>query len=333
VKGIVTKVGWRHTVLETNNWDTLIVPNATLLASTFTILGKRGGERVPHRMWVYFNVDFRFAPNDVIRVVDRALRSAPIEGVVPQPAPNCVCMNFAEQGRDSMGYYAARYWITSMKIDDPTNSRVRARIYSALKRAEIPLAVPAAHLWVESDSEERRERKRTTAHLQRRAALDALPFLTRCNEDDLEELAQHIDFVPFTAGEVVTTQGATAHYLYIILNGDAEVRVYVDDAYEVVATIEGPTYIGEMGLMTGTPRMATVVAKTDLECYRLGKKAFRSVLERHPDMVEELSDLLAARSIELHAAKEELLQEQEHSSIEAEKKRIVDSIRDFFAIG
>lgn len=331
-KGVVTKIGWRHTVVETNNWDTLIVPNATLLGSTITLLGKRGGERVPHRMWVYFNVDFRYAPNDVIRIVNNALRGAPIEGMSTAQPPSCVCMNFADAGRDSMAHYAARYHIDDMRIDDPTSSRVRARIYAALRRAEIPLAVPAAQVWVETDSEERRDRKLRTKLLRHRKALNTLPFLSSCSEEDLNDLAEHIDYVPFAAGEVVTAQGSVAHFLYVVVTGTVEVRVYVGETYDVVTTIKGPGYVGEMGLMTGTPRMATVVAVTDLECYRLDKSAFRRVLEKHPEMVEQISELLAARAVQLKAARKDLAQEIEAGNAATEKRRLVDNIRDFFGL-
>ncbi len=331
-RGMVTKIGWRHTVLETNDWDTLIVPNATLLASTFTILGKRNGRRVPHRMWVHFNVDFRFTPSEVIRVVEEALCRAPIHGVASEPKPNCVCMNFAENGRDSMAYYAVRYWITDMRIDDPTNSRVRARIYGALKRADIPLAVPGAHLWIENDSEERRRRKVERARKRRMRALDALPFLAGIEESERERVADQLGYVPFVAGETVTQQGAVAHYLYIIVEGTAEVRVYSGNAYDVVSTVHGPTYVGEMGLMTGEPRMATVVATTDIECYRLDKHTFQQVIGAHPEMVEKISELLAQRKVELEAAQQELDQEQRDTHMAQEKSRLLGNIRGFFGL-
>ena len=59
-QGKVRAIRWRHTVVETRNWDTVIVPNSNLLAANIVILGKREGQPVQHRMWVYFNVDFRY---------------------------------------------------------------------------------------------------------------------------------------------------------------------------------------------------------------------------------------------------------------------------------
>ena len=107
-------------------------------------LGKREGEPLQHRMWVYFNVDFRHPPSDVISVIEDALTAAPIEGVADEPKAHAICMDFARDTKDSYAYYAARYWLTDLAKDDPTSSRVRERIYAALKLANIPLAVPAA---------------------------------------------------------------------------------------------------------------------------------------------------------------------------------------------
>ncbi|MCB9592258.1 MAG: mechanosensitive ion channel family protein [Sandaracinaceae bacterium] len=331
-KGVVTRIGWRHTVLETNDWDAMIVPNTALLGSTFTILGKRGGQRVNHRMWVYFNVDFRFPPSEVIAVANTALQSAPIEGMLDDPKPNCVCMNFAQDGRDSMAYYAARYWITSMTIDDPTSSRVRARIYAALKRANIPLAVPAAHIWMEEDSQERRDRKKEKQHQRRLEALRALTFLGPLEAAELDLLAEGLSYVPFATGEVVTHQGANAHFLYIVVAGVVEVRVSRGDTDELVATLEGPAFVGEMGLMTGAPRSATVVARTDVECYRLDKASFENVLVHRPELAEAISELLAERAMKLAMVVDEL-EEAHPDRMEEEKSRVLHTIREFFGLG
>ena len=127
-QGKVREIRWRHTVVETRDWDTIIVPNASLLASNITILGKREGLAVPHRMWVYFNVDFRYGPSRVIDVVTEALRGSPIERVAADPPPNVICYDLAKDTRDSFAYYAVRYWLTDLAVDDPTNSAVRHRV-------------------------------------------------------------------------------------------------------------------------------------------------------------------------------------------------------------
>lgn len=73
-------------------------------------------------------------------------------------------------------------------------------------------------------------------------------------DDERRELAAGLVSAPFVRGEAMTRQGATAHWLYILIDGAAEVRVAVDVAGQKVATLRGGDYFGEMGLMTGQPR-------------------------------------------------------------------------------
>jgi len=155
-EGLVREIRWRHTSIETRNWDTLVNPNSALMKSQVTILGRRAGQPRQHRQWVYFNVDFRYSPADVIDVVQTALRAEPIPNLALEPQPNCVLMDFKE----SYGSYAVRYWLTDLAVDDPTNSIVRTRIYFALRRANIPLSIPAHSLFVTEEDQSRLERKR-----------------------------------------------------------------------------------------------------------------------------------------------------------------------------
>jgi CRP-like cAMP-binding protein len=283
-------------------------------------------------MWVYFNVDFRYSPAEVIRAVDGALQSAPIEGVSLSPEPHCVCVDFAKDRRDSFAHYAARYWLTDIARDDPTSSLVRERIYAALKRAQIPLAMPAATIWVEQDDAEHRTRKQHREIERRRKALSAVGFLKILRDDELAAIAERLRYAPFAPGEPMTKQGAVAHWLYIVVDGVAEVRVHVDGTDRVVAKIEAPGFFGEMGLMTGEPRTATVVALTEVECYRLDKEAFTRIMQDRPEIAREISGLLASRDIELKAVREHMDPEERQSCLEAEETRLLRTIQRFFGL-
>ena len=48
-----------------------------------------------------------------------------MERVAADPPPNVICYDFAKDGRDSFGYYAVRYWLTDLAVDDPTSSAIR----------------------------------------------------------------------------------------------------------------------------------------------------------------------------------------------------------------
>jgi small-conductance mechanosensitive channel len=126
--GRVVEITWRYTALETRNWETLVIPNSVFTKQQFLVLGRRTLEPLQWRRWVYFNVDFRFQPSDVIEAVEAALRSTPIENVARTPPPNCVLMDISE----SYCRFAVRYWLTNLAADDGTDSVVRTRIYFAL---------------------------------------------------------------------------------------------------------------------------------------------------------------------------------------------------------
>src|SRR5439155_19581692 len=167
-EGMVKEIRWRHTAIETRNWDTIVIPNSALMKSHVLLLGRRAGQPRQHRQWVYFNVDFRYAPTKVIQAVETALRAEPIVNVASDPRPNCVLMDFKE----SYSSYAVRYWLTDLALDDPTNSVVRTRIYFALRRANIPLSIPAHALFVTEEEQSRVERKRAENMEDRAAALE-----------------------------------------------------------------------------------------------------------------------------------------------------------------
>jgi small-conductance mechanosensitive channel/CRP-like cAMP-binding protein len=332
-QGRITAIRWRHTMVETRNWDTVVVPNSVLLGDNITILGQRQDQPVQHRMWVYFNVDFRYSPEEVIHVVEDALQSTPIPNVAPFPPPNCICYDFARQGADSFGYYAVRYWLTDLGADDPTSSAVRVRVYVALKRAGIPLAVPGQAIWVSMDDPEHRERKVQRELQHRVAALEQIEMFARLLPEDRQLLADGMRPAPFGRGEIITRQDSAAHWLYVLSKGECEVRVRGEGGAErLVARIAAPTVFGEMGVMTGDRRTASVVAATEVECYRIDKDVFRSVMRTRPDMAELMSQVMAKRRIELETVREGLDAESRKRRVKEERSEILSSIQTFFGM-
>jgi CRP-like cAMP-binding protein len=278
-------------------------------------------------------VDFRYAPTHVIDVVSDGLQSAPIQGVAADPPPFAFCWDFAQApGRDSFGYYAARYWLTDILNDDATNSRVRARVYSALGRGGIPLARPVQTVFVEEH--EAHAEKATRYHGEKLAALTNLELFKPLNEDELALLGVRLAYAPFTGGEIVARAGTVAHCLFILTRGKVDVLAKSKDGgpTKVVATIEAPGFFGEMGLMTGEPRSADVVAHGDVECYRLDKEAFERVLSQRPEIAEAMSKTLARRRVELDAIREGLDAEARRAREASEQQRILGRIQGFFGL-
>lgn len=328
----VKKVRWRHTVLETRDSDTLIVPNGMLMSQAIKVLGKRDGEAVPHRQWIYFCVDFRFSPADVIAVVNQALVAAPIAGVENNPIANCICADLARENRDGYVLYAVRYWITDLWRNDTTNSDVRERIFSALKRADIPLAIPAAALFLTQEDSAKDERKAQRAVQAKLRSLDKVELFKHLDDAERSALAHAARRTPFGRAEVITRQGAQANWLYVLAKGEVEVRIAAPEGDKRVAVLKAPSFFGEMALMTGQPREATVVALTEVECLRIDKADFQGILQKRPAIAERISEILAARRVELDAVREGLDPDAHSQRLSHENLRILRGIRDFFGL-
>ena len=327
VEGRVVDIRWRYTAVETRNGETLIVPNGVLTTEKVMVLGRRQGAPREWRRWVHFNVDLRQSPSEVVRVVTEAIVDAHIPGVAAEPAPDCLFRDVQQ----SFARYAVRYWLTDLERDLATDSVVLTRAYFALQRAGIALAVPEHAVLLTEQSDERAAGLRRTDLARRRLALDRVEVLRPLGDEDRDTLAGRLHFAPFARGEMLTRQGEPGDWLYLITAGEVSVRVAVDGGLEQEVAQLGPgDFVGEMSLMTGERRSATVVASTGVECYRLDKEAFQDVLRQRPAIAEPVAEVLARRRVELTAVRENLDHEVMTRRVAAAQVDLLRRIRDFF---
>jgi CRP-like cAMP-binding protein len=294
----------------------------------------RQGQRVEggplqERRWVTFGVDYRFTPNQVIDTVLESLTRESIPSVSKNPSPDVILHEF----RDSWAIYAVRYWLTDIFHDDPTDSVIRTRVFYALRRAGIPLSLPAATLFLEQRDEARRERHAARDTAERRRAVDGVALFHSLTDQERGRLAEALVYTPFAPGEAIVVQGKQVHNLYILTSGRAEVRVAVTGAPpRVVNQLVSPDYFGEMGMLTGEPRQATVVALTPTVCWRLDKETFRAFLEGRPQIADEVSRVLAQRQVGLVAAREGLSEEAKRAALADAHDSLLNQIERFFGL-
>ncbi len=328
VTGRVSEIRWRYTAIESRNWETILIPNSRLVKESVVVLGRRANQPQQWRRWVWFRVDFRYAPARVIEAVEQAMLGAPIDNVASTPPPNAVLMEYS----DSVARYAVRYWLTDLAADDPTDSAVRVRLYAALERAGIPFALPAHAIFMTQDNSKRREHKRKVDHARRLSALQSVQIFAPLSNDERDELADALIHAPFARGEVITRQGQRAHWLYCVLDGDVSVRVAVDGLESEVAVLGPGEVFGEMSLLTGEPRAASAVAITDVECWRLEKEAFQEILRRKPEFAGPIADLLAERRVGLLAAREKLDDRTRGHRLKQEQTDVLARMRRFLGL-
>ncbi|MGE5641351.1 MAG: cyclic nucleotide-binding domain-containing protein, partial [Clostridia bacterium] len=224
--------------------------------------------------------------------------------------------------------YALRYWLLDPRHDDGTDSAVRMHLLAALERKGISPSLPKQMTHEFKETEERDAARREREADQRAATLRGVELFSMLTEAERHELAAHLVPAPFAAGDVVTRQGMVAHWLYILAEGEVDIWLEAEGGRKRVATLEPGSVFGEMGMMTGEPRRATVTARNDVQCYRLDKEAFAGVLQARPEIADGLARVLAKRGAELAQAAEQ----PGAPAAQARHEGLVARIRAFFGL-
>jgi len=330
VSGRVVDVRWRSVSIQTRNWETVVVPNSHMVRSKVTVLGRRSGGVLQMRRWVWFSVPLSASPAKVISVVEAAMRNAAVPNVAATPAPNAVLMEF-ERG---YARYALRYWLTDFERDDLTDSGMREHILVALQRAGMRIAVAEERVHVIAEDRLHAEQVAERELAVRMEVLKSIDLFGELSDDEIQMVAAGLEPAPFATGDLITRQGAVAHWLYLLATGEVSVEVEgADGVRHPIAALQGPTVFGEMGLLTGEPRHATVIARAGCECYRLQKAVFEDVLVKRPSLADRMSRILAERQNSLEQKSVDLAARADDTRRSARmSNEILGQIRRFFGI-
>lgn len=160
------------------------------------------------------------------------------------------------------------------------------------------LAVAAAMPVIEESASSRTAAAQREADLRINAIRRTERF-TRLPAADQQALASHPVHAPFATGDVMTRERAVAHWLYLIIHGEAKVLVAGPNGSVQVAALHNGDFFGEMGMLAGEARRAAVVAVTAVDCHRLDKDGFAQVLQQRPDLAREVSVVVDARNADL----------------------------------
>jgi small-conductance mechanosensitive channel/CRP-like cAMP-binding protein len=319
----IMQIRWRHTVAETAGLDTIILPNAMLLSSQFSVLGKYSGKPSNRVALVEFSVPLSYSPDLVCALVQEAVRQSPIANVSHLPeAPLCVCLDFTRLGFRGFAIYAVAFCVENIAGEITAASRVRRRVYCALKRSGIPVGEQPIQT----------EKEREQQSIIKRQALRAVDIFDSLSEEEHNQLAEQLIYAPFSEGEAMTKQGTQPKSLGILWEGTAEVRLERDGVEKVVTTLQAPAFFGEMALLTGAQRSASVVATSNVECYRLEKEAFDKIIQERKDLAQELSAAVAHRKQMLANVAQEFDEAQPEQPEEELAKQILNSIQKFFGL-
>ncbi len=284
VTGRVVQIGWRATRIETFRKEAITLPN-NVCSKEAVKNYSRGG--MPVAADIYLNASYDRAPNEVKSAVLELLQQVPL--VLSEPPPLCRTWGFDEKGIR----YQVRYYVEDFGQADWVMEEIYTRIWYRFRREGIELPYPQRTLHERGGEASSEFSEETLAEMLRR--VDLFKVL---REDERASLRKEMVPKRFAKGEPIIEQGEPGKTFYLVGSGSLSVRA---NGVEVSRLTRG-NYFGEMSLLTGEPRSATVVALTDVVLLELDRPVFARLFEEHPELAPKLSGMLAHRRTQLDAA-------------------------------
>lgn len=315
-EGHVSQVGWRSVRIVTLDGDEITYPNSLVSRSTLLNYSRPAPQ---HRSFVSVRVPYRHPPHEVQAALTEAMRGVP--GVLEQPGPHVLVWEFGE----SEIVYRARYWIDDYSRVNFVRSDVAMRIWYQLRRAGIEHAFPARVFKRDAPCPVPEELALRTA-----AALQGVDLFDPLTEEERCALAARLRPALFASGETIIRQGERGESLFLITRGRVEVRVASEGVESVVSSLCAGSFFGEMSLLTGDPRVATVVAVEDAEVIPVARDDFRHIAAANPAVLEEMTRIVSARRGRLA----ESIRESEEAAAEraAAHRDLLERVRAFFGV-
>ena len=324
--GQVVSIRWRYMAIATPKHETIVIPNAMLMNNRVTVVARHGEEHTGWVRFVPFQVAFAASPASVIAAVDAALIQARIPYVASDPPPQVVCQAFNENGIE----YAVVYDLTDVAQYWTADSHIRVHVYAALMRNAFEMPFP--HRVVEMRGDARSE-SAALAVEHREAALLAMDLFASLTDGERTALARELTTSLYAGGDLVCRVGEPADSLYLLARGRVDILGTGAAGAQVrLASLDAPAYFGEMGLLLGQPRTATVAAAGEALCYRLDKRGFDAIIRARPELAEILANVLAERQAANDATLQALDAEVRARRGAGSTKDLVHRIQQFFGL-
>lgn len=320
--GRVVEINWRATKVFTLDEVEVIVPNGLLAKAPISNFSKP--TKVARR-GVFVSVSYDVPPRRVHEAILEAIADAP--GVLAEPLPSVLTHSFGDNGID----YWVRFYTEEFPRRDAVDSGVRDRIYYALRRADFAIPFPQRTVHLHQVSDESRARANEGDIAKRQRTLSQVDILKVLDPTLLKQLATLATTRLFSPGETIVRQGDDADELYIIEQGI--VAVVLEDKGKKTSEVTrlGPgMFFGEMALVTGERRQATVRAVEECELMVIGHAPFHDVLAASPKLVKELSRVLAERQTLLDEHADQLSSDDRERQMNLKSLQFIDRIKNFF---
>ena len=323
-EGRVLDITLRSTRIMTLEHNEVFIPNGKVLSEA-VVNYSLPNETVLRKLVV--GVSYQIAPNKVTSAVLKVLAVVP--GVAKQPAPVVRVHAYA----DFSVHYEIRYPIVDFSTHVDTEAEIMKLLWYRFKRSgiEIPMPVRDIHLKQISPESVLAEQERQAAETV--GLMEKVEILTALSKSELSLLVGKVRMEAYASGEVPVHQGEPGDSFYIIKSGKVNVVVEKSPSESAVVATLGPgNFFGEMSLLTGAARTASIHVMEDAEFIVVDKESFRSTLANNPAIAESMSHILSERQAGLDAERERL----DAAGVALRKKdvsgKLLSRMREFFGL-
>lgn len=274
--GQIVQTNWRATRLRPNDGNEITVPNSKMAGAQLTNFSM---PRRDMRQTLKISVPSDVPPRRVQDIlVAAALRCA---RVATAPRPQARLTEF-QDGKIAL---ELDYWIVNYHDLEDVRDEISCEIWRCLDVVGIALSGTASPPM--SGAEEASRRERLLQHVDPFRRLDAAHRAT---------IAQHMGRIDLAAGEIVVREGERSDCLYIVGEGLLEVSVDAPGpGRRIIARLAAAQIFGEIALLTGQPRTATVAAVLPGVVYSIAKEDISEAVRANPRLAADLEALLASR--------------------------------------
>jgi small-conductance mechanosensitive channel len=323
-EGLVLDISLRSTRIRTIEHNEIFIPNSKVLSEAVVNFSLPDASLV-RKLGV--GVSYAIAPNKVIDAIKAVLGSVP--GVLEHPEQRVRVVRYGDFSID----YEIRYMIDDFSRHVELEAGIMNLLWYRFKREGIEIPFPIRNVNLTRITEEGRqaERERKTEALT--SLMERVDIFTPLSRAELRSLIGTVRLETYAAGEFVVRQGEAGASFYIIKRGKVDVLVEKSPREcAVVATLGPGNFFGEMSLLTGATRTASVRVREDAEFIVIDKESFGSTLVDNPSIAEALSHILSERQAGLDAERDRLDAAQFERSRKDASSRMLSKIRDFFGL-
>ena len=318
--GRVVGINWKSTRLLTREQVLVYIPNSQITNSSFMNYTRTNRAMIARLL---IGLEYGAPPNVVRRVILEVVDAH--SRILKAPLPEVRLLEFG----DFAITYEIRFWHNSYALEPRIKAEINNQLWYALRRHGINIPFPIRD--VQFKHIEKRQQAKSQAPEKRRSDIQCLfaqvSVLSALCEEEQIQLAQRATTADYGEGEYIVRQGEPGDSLYIIQKGSCDVFIKAHGGREKkVAHIEAGDFFGEMSLLTGEVRNATVRAAEDTSVVAIDKLAFSTIITANPSISVQLGEVLTKRQKELAAVAGSLTTENPSS------RHMINRIKAFFGI-